>query len=76
MIENPYYSSEMHGPYELFNLDDFVLEEGYTLPDCQPTYATFGELSPAKDNAILITTWYSGTHQICAQTSNGPRTRA
>ena len=35
MIENPYYSPEMHGPYELFSLGDFVLEEGYTLSDCQ-----------------------------------------
>ena len=26
--------------------------------------ATFGELNGAKDNAILVTTWYSGTHQI------------
>jgi homoserine O-acetyltransferase/O-succinyltransferase len=34
MLENPYYSPEMHGPYELFSLGDFVLEEGYTLSDC------------------------------------------
>jgi hypothetical protein len=25
----------MHGPYEMFDLGDFVLEEGYTLRDCQ-----------------------------------------
>lgn len=66
VIENPYYSPEMHAPYELFSLGDFVLEEGYTLPDCQLAYATFGELAPEKNNAVLITTWYSGTHQVFA----------
>ena len=25
---------------------------------------TWGEPNEARDNAILITTWYSGTHQI------------
>jgi homoserine O-acetyltransferase/O-succinyltransferase len=63
-IENPYYSPETQGPNELVDLDDFVLEEGYTLRDCELAYATFGELNDAKDNAILVTTWYSGTHQI------------
>ena len=72
MIDNPYYSAEMHGPYELFDLGDFVLEEGYTLRDCQLAYATFGELSSEKDNAILVTTWYSGTHQIWADAYIGP----
>src|SRR5215212_11122185 len=66
VIENPYYSPEMQGPYELFSLGDFVLEEGDTLRDCKLAYATFGELSKAKDNAILITTWYSGTHRSFA----------
>ncbi len=56
MIENSYYSRELHGPYELFDLGDFVLEEGYTLRDCKLAYRTFGELSAAKDNAILVTT--------------------
>ncbi len=35
VIENPYYSQDTHGPYELFPLGDFVLEEGYTLRDCK-----------------------------------------
>lgn len=66
VIENPYYSPEIQGPYELFSLGDFVLEEGDTLRDCELAYATFGELNEAKDNAILITTWYSGTHRSFA----------
>lgn len=64
MIENIYYSHEMHGPYELFDLGNFIFEEGYALRDCQLAYTTFGELSEARDNAVLITTRYSGTHQI------------
>ena len=66
VIENAYYSPEVQGPYEMFDLGDFTLEEGPTLRGCQLAYATFGELNDARDNAILVTTWYSGTHQILA----------
>ena len=31
MIENPYYSQQGHGPYELHNIGDLELEEGGTL---------------------------------------------
>jgi homoserine O-acetyltransferase len=72
VIENAYYSPEVHGPYEMFDLGDFTLEEGPTLRDCQLAYTTFGELNDAKDNAIFISTWYSGTHQIWADTYIGP----
>jgi hypothetical protein len=37
MNDNPYYSRELHGTYELLDLGDFVLEEGYTLRDCKRT---------------------------------------
>ena len=72
VIENPYYTTEVHGPYEMFSLGDFVLEEGRTLRDCKLAYATFGELNEAKDNAILVTTWFSGTHQIMRDLYIGP----
>lgn len=42
MIENPYYSRELHGPYELFDLGDFVLEEGYTLRVIESTAGHLG----------------------------------
>ena len=64
MIDNPFYSQDAHGAYELFDLGDFVLEEGQTLRGAKLAYKTYGELSEAKDNAILVTTWYSGTHSI------------
>jgi homoserine O-acetyltransferase/O-succinyltransferase len=64
VIENPFYTSEYHGEYELASIGRLDLEEGGSIPDCHLAYTTWGELNEAKDNAILITTWYSGTHQI------------
>lgn len=64
MIHNPFYTNEFHGDYELISIGRLNLEEGSSIPDCQLAVATFGELSDAKDNVILVTTWYSGTHQI------------
>lgn len=72
MSTNNYYSQENHGPYELFDLGDFLLEGGETIKDCQIAYASFGTLNAAKDNAILITTWYSGTSKIMEQVYLGP----
>ncbi|MES9859700.1 MAG: alpha/beta fold hydrolase [Candidatus Thiodiazotropha sp. LLP2] len=61
MLDNPFYSQEQHGPYEFFNLGDFELEEGGSIPNCQIAYATFGELNEAKDNAIIFPHMFSGT---------------
>ena len=72
MIENPYYSHDFHGEYELISVGPLDLEEGGRIPDCQLAVATFGELNEAKDNAILITSWYSGTHQIWRDVYIGP----
>ncbi len=67
MTDNSYYSQEVHGPYELHDIGNLDLEEGGTLRNCQLAYATFGTLNAAKDNAILIPTWYSGTNKIMEQ---------
>ncbi len=67
MIENPYYSQEGHGPYELRDIGDLDLEEGGTLRGCKLAVATHGQLNAAKDNAILVPTWYSGTSKILEQ---------
>jgi len=64
VIANPYYSQDVHGPYQLYDIGDFTLEEGETIKNCQLAVATFGKLNAARDNAILITTWYSGTSKI------------
>ncbi|MDF5754258.1 alpha/beta fold hydrolase [Spongiactinospora sp. TRM90649] len=48
--------------YEFFELGDFTLQHGATLRGARLAYKTYGELSPAKDNAIVYPTWYSGRH--------------
>ena len=64
MIVNDYYSQENHGPYEIYNIGDFELEEGGKIPECKLAYVTFGELNKSKDNAILIPTWFAGTSKM------------
>ncbi|EWS59141.1 Homoserine O-acetyltransferase [Methylibium sp. T29-B] len=72
MVDNEYYSQAVHGPYESFDIGDLVLEEGGTIRSCRIAYATFGTLSAAKDNAILVPTWFSGTSKIMEQAYIGP----
>ena len=66
MIENPYYSDELHGPYEIFEAGDFELENGGCVHGLKLAYAVHGTLNEAKDNAILVPTWYSGTSRVMA----------
>ena len=61
MIENSFYSQENHGPFKLYSLGDFELEEGGVIPNCQLSYATHGQLNEEKNNVIVIPTWFSGT---------------
>ena len=72
MIENSYYTSEFHGDYDVVSIGRLDLEEGGSIPDCLLAVTTWGELNEARDNAILITTWYSGTHQIWRDVYVGP----
>jgi homoserine O-acetyltransferase len=72
MIENSYYSQDVHGPYELHDIGNLELEEGGTIRNCRLAVAAHGRLSAAKDNAILVPTWYSGTNKILEQVFIGP----
>ena len=56
-----YYSEENHGPHQYFELGDFELENGITLPGARITYKTHGTLNEAKDNVILFPHMWSGT---------------
>ena len=67
MKENTYYSEADHGPWHTASLGEFTLEEGMTLPQLNLVYATHGKLNSARDNAILVPTWYSGTSKIMEQ---------
>lgn len=61
MLLNEYYTQDQHGPYEIFELGDFQLESGEILQQAKLAYSVHGELSEAKDNAILFTIMFSGT---------------
>lgn len=67
MTANSYYSVEAHGPFELAGIGALELENGGSIPDCRLAVATHGVLNAARDNAILVPTWYSGTSKIMEQ---------
>lgn len=48
--------------YRVFHLGDVVLQCGITLRDVRLAYKTYGELSPARDNAVLMPTFFGGQH--------------
>ena len=64
---NNYYSQENHGPFECVDIGRLTLSEGGVLEPCVLAVATHGRLNEARDNAILIPTWYSGTSKIMEQ---------
>ena len=61
VVASDYYTEEIHGKHEYFDLGDFALETGYTLRGARLAYKTHGTLSAEKDNAILFPHFYSGT---------------
>ncbi|MBO1901200.1 alpha/beta fold hydrolase [Leucobacter weissii] len=72
MIDNAYYSSDIHQDFDIVSVGRLELEEGGVIEDTTLAVRTWGTLAPARDNAILIPTWYSGTHQIWADAYIGP----
>ncbi len=71
-MSDVYYSQELHGPFETFDLGDFELESGEKLRGLKLAYATFGTLAADKSNAVLFPSWYSGTSKILEQAYIGP----
>jgi homoserine O-acetyltransferase len=45
---------------EIFEVPDFSLQGGEILPNARLAYRTLGALSPARDNVVVIPSWYSG----------------
>lgn len=64
MISNTFYQAPTQGEFELFDLGDLLLECGETLRGAKLAYRTFGTLNGDKSNAILVTTWFSGTGKV------------
>lgn len=48
--------------YEVFELGDVSLQSGAVLPRARLAYKTYGRLNGARDNVILLPTFYTGTH--------------
>lgn len=69
---NTYYSQDNHGPFRLIDIGPLELAEGGTLASCPLAVTTHGQLNTARDNAILVTTWYSGTSKIMEQVFIAP----
>ncbi len=52
----------MADSYEVFELGDVALQCGITLRGAKLAYKTYGELSAARDNAILMPTFFGARH--------------
>ncbi|MEO0535566.1 MAG: alpha/beta fold hydrolase [Cyanobacteria bacterium P01_A01_bin.123] len=48
--------------YDIFDLGNITLQSGKILPDAKLAYQTHGSLNATKTNAILVLTYYTGTH--------------
>ena len=71
MYHNPFYTAEIQGPWEEISIGRLELENGGAIEDCRLAVATRGELNEARDNVILIPTWFTGTHQAWLETYIG-----
>src|SRR3954471_8482565 len=48
--------------HEVFELTGVALQSGVSLPRVELAYKTYGELNPARDNAVLMPTYYGADH--------------
>jgi len=53
--------------YLNYELGSFSLDSGETLLDGRLSYETHGELNTRRDNAVLLLSWYTGTHRAYRQ---------
>jgi len=60
---------------KLFTAREFRLESGQTLPVLELAYETYGTLTPAKDNAILVVHGYTSSHHAAGKNASGKEGR-
>jgi homoserine O-acetyltransferase/O-succinyltransferase len=51
--------------HDVFELGDVTLQSGVTLSNVFLAFKTYGALNSARDNAVLIPTFYAGQHVDC-----------
>ena len=71
-IHNSFYSPETQGTFKLHDLGNLTLESGETLRGAKLAYRAFGTLNAEKSNAVLVTTWFSGTGKVMQDVYVGP----
>ena len=58
--------------YEVFEVPNVLLQKGGMLPVARIAYKTLGTLNAARDNAVLVPSWYTGTHNETETFMVGP----
>lgn len=48
--------------YNIYELGDFQLQLGGSLPNAKLSYKTYGELNAEKNNVVVLPTFYTGSH--------------
>jgi homoserine O-acetyltransferase len=47
--------------HEFLEVSNFMLQKGGVMPQVRMAYRTLGSLNAARDNAVLVPSWYTGT---------------
>ena len=58
--------------HKVFEVPNVMLQKGGTLPVARIAYKTLGTLNAARDNAVLVPSWYTGTHNETETFMVGP----
>ncbi|HEY3783214.1 MAG TPA: alpha/beta fold hydrolase [Fimbriimonadaceae bacterium] len=53
-------AASTEGEQQFASIGDLNLQSGAVLKDCKVGYRTFGKMDAAKDNVVLVPTWYLG----------------
>lgn len=48
--------------HQIYEAKNFLTQRGGVLPVARLAYRTLGTLNAARDNAVLVPSWYTGTH--------------
>lgn len=51
------------GDHQIFEARDFRTQRGGIFPSVRIAYKTLGTLNAGRDNAVLVPSWFSGTHR-------------
>ncbi|QNI34352.1 alpha/beta fold hydrolase [Alloacidobacterium dinghuense] len=60
LLFSAFLHSQTIPPLQYADLGDLKLENGSVIHDCKVGYRTLGTLNPAKSNAVLYPTWFTG----------------